>query len=447
MEEAEAELCCTCTNPKCKKVCKRVNFISPKKKTGGRDWSSLVGQSLCDACVQQFWRTGSLEKEKRAPHVDWSKLPRECSNTRCPVPRGQENRRYLLVRSDTDSGGQDWSGLAGKVICRPCWQTFATFGTLERMTDLKRGGAPKPPPIPKRNPPSPLYLPTSSMHLHLKHIPPLSHTSQAHQNHSNPSKPGCTYAACPAPERGRKGDFVRIKTGKNSGGQDWSSIEGHVLCGSCYTHFYNNGTLERLGRSVPSRANLDAASSRKRKRTDSDVAGSTRHGPCTYASCPRPAISKYFIRIHEGMKDGLRGGGRDWTSLVGNVLCTSCYGNFMVSGTLDRAAGPLTEGRGAASRQADAGGRAARKAGQGGGRQGNARGTRCDDVEEGSVSSAGGVAQPTRLKVKARLAPMLTMSKPAGRAGEEASVGGPAASKRQKMKPKVNTGPGSTAML
>ena len=53
----------------------------------------------------------------------------------------------------------------------------------------------------------------------------------------------CTYVGCERPEESRQ--FYQISEGKTTGGQDWMSLTGSVLCHNCYKRFRDRGTLER----------------------------------------------------------------------------------------------------------------------------------------------------------------------------------------------------------
>jgi hypothetical protein len=117
----------------------------------------------------------------------------------------------------------------------------------------------------------------------------------------------CTYTGCERPEESCH--FYEIAEGKTSGGQDWSSIAGSVLCNTCYSKFQKSGTLER------SRNKPLAASARR----------------CTYAGCERPEKSCQFHQISEDSTAG----GQDWSSLTGSVLCEACYSRFRKRGTLE----------------------------------------------------------------------------------------------------------------
>jgi hypothetical protein len=119
----------------------------------------------------------------------------------------------------------------------------------------------------------------------------------------------CTYVGCDRPEE--SSHFYQIEVGRTSGGgQDWTSLAGSVLCNACYLRYARRGTLER-----PVNKPLSAASRR-----------------CTYAGCDRPDHGKHFYQIDESKT----GGGRDWSSLSGHVLCHACYLQFRARGTLER---------------------------------------------------------------------------------------------------------------
>ena len=62
----------------------------------------------------------------------------------------------------------------------------------------------------------------------------------------------CTYAGCEKPDNSRC--FYNVDEGKTAGGQDWSSLVGHVLCHACYQRFNRSGTLERSTRRPISKA-------------------------------------------------------------------------------------------------------------------------------------------------------------------------------------------------
>uniref|UniRef100_A0A6U4MAA0 Uncharacterized protein n=1 Tax=Hemiselmis andersenii TaxID=464988 RepID=A0A6U4MAA0_HEMAN len=69
--------------------------------------------------------------------------------------------------------------------------------------------------------------------------------------------------------------------------------------------------------------------------TESTAAESTEHPTerrCSYAGCAKPTKSSYFHRISGESKAG----GQDWSVLAGSSLCTACYENYRVRGSLER---------------------------------------------------------------------------------------------------------------
>jgi len=131
---------------------------------------------------------------------------RKCTYSGCD--RLDESSCFYQIEEGKTTGGQDWSSLAGSVLCKACYERFRRKGTLER--DPKR-----------------------------------SLTGSARR---------CTYDHCDSPTD--SSCFYQIEEGKTTGGQDWSSVAGSVLCEACYHRFRRRGTLE------PSAAHV-----RKRQKT------------------------------------------------------------------------------------------------------------------------------------------------------------------------------------
>jgi hypothetical protein len=114
----------------------------------------------------------------------------------------------------------------------------------------------------------------------------------------------CSYAKCNRPYM--KGlSFKEIQEGKTSGGQDWSSLAGSVLCHACYMCFYKRGTLER-NRNVEARR-------------------------CTNEKCSGTHEGSKFLYIEENKTSG----GQDCSSVVGAYLCSTCYSRFCQIGALE----------------------------------------------------------------------------------------------------------------
>ena len=197
----------------------------------------------------------------RPPRTD--RPPSLCTYEHCERPT--ESSNFFLIEEGRTSGGQDWSSVTGNVLCRACYSRFRDRGTLER----------------ERSKP----LPTSARR--------------------------CTYEHCDKPDEGNK--FFLIEEGKTSGGQDWSSVVGHVLCKACYDRFYKRGTL---GKKV------------SKDEQDNDWV-------CAYEKCSNPTESSRFYMIEEGKSAG----GQDWSSVVGYVLCDACYCRYKRRGTLQRVPG------------------------------------------------------------------------------------------------------------
>lgn len=118
----------------------------------------------------------------------------------------------------------------------------------------------------------------------------------------------CSYKGCCKPMQSSQ--FYLIEEGRTSGGKDWSSLVGSILCAACYCRYKDRGTLDRaVNKPLPPAAKK-----------------------CTYVGCDKPDESTCFFKIEAGRKSG----GRDWSKLEGNVLCAACYERYRTRGTLER---------------------------------------------------------------------------------------------------------------
>lgn len=127
----------------------------------------------------------------------------------------------------------------------------------------------------------------------------------------------CTYTGCDRPEHGT--DFHHIEAGRRSGGQDWTALAGSTLCNACYQQYKRRGTLER-------------------SRNKPIATGSRR---CTYPNCEKPDHGSKFFLIEQGKNTA----DKDWSSIVGMVLCKACYQQYIRSGKLERSRNkPLMSG-------------------------------------------------------------------------------------------------------
>jgi predicted NAD-dependent protein-ADP-ribosyltransferase YbiA (DUF1768 family) len=229
--------------------------IKEGSSAGGQDWSSVAGEVLCKACYERFRTSGSLERSYNKP-LDAS--ARRCTYKHCHSPTHGSN--FYKIEEGKSAGRQDWSSVVGEVLCRACYCRFKDRGTLERSRNK-----------------------------------PLDASARR-----------CTHKHCDSPTE--SSNFYKIEQGKSARGQDWSSVVGEVLCKACYERFSYKGSLER-SHNKP----LDASARR-----------------CTYKHCGSPTHGSKFLQIEEGKCTG----GQDWSSVVGEVLCQACYKRFWKRGTL-----------------------------------------------------------------------------------------------------------------
>jgi len=160
---------------------------------GGKDWSALADSMLCQTCYDRYRKHGTLDKADAKP-LDGS--ARKCMFDQCDKP--EDSRRFVQIDGESAAGGQDWSSLAGVLLCMACYDRFRKHGSLEK--------APR-----KKAPPGP------------------------------PKK--CSYHLCPQPDDCKK--YIKIYGDSTAGGQDWSMLDGNTLCLTCYMRFKDRGTLER----------------------------------------------------------------------------------------------------------------------------------------------------------------------------------------------------------
>jgi hypothetical protein len=180
-----------------------------------------------------------------------------CCNVNCDRC---EEKLFIDITIDTSAGNQDWSRLDGQSVCHVCYARYCRKGTFDRI----------------------------------RNKPLLSDERR------------CTYVGCKSPELDF--GFYQISDGKTTGGQDWSSVTGNVLCTLCYNRFKTRGTLKKYM--------VNAADAKR----------------CVYNECTKPLQSKHFFLISEKKTAG----GQDWSSLTGSVLCHACHSRFCKRGTLKR---------------------------------------------------------------------------------------------------------------
>ena len=106
--------------------------IKAEAKAGGQDWSSLAGQVLCHRCYNRFRTTGSLEGGKGPLGKPLSAEQRRCGYEHCCNP--DESCRFHQIKADAKAGGQNWSSIAGQVLCHACYDRFRRSGSLDQKS-------------------------------------------------------------------------------------------------------------------------------------------------------------------------------------------------------------------------------------------------------------------------------------------------------------------------
>ena len=112
--------------------------IDERTCAAGRDWTSLIGSTLCNACYVRFKERGTLERKRNTPLPHGSK---SCSYEACMRPK--HSRRFVQVDAKTTAGGRDWGALVGKVLCDACYTRFKDTGSLGKLRPQYLGREPK----------------------------------------------------------------------------------------------------------------------------------------------------------------------------------------------------------------------------------------------------------------------------------------------------------------
>jgi len=184
----------------------------------GAGLERACGQRAVHIMLHAVRENGTLE-----PRKPLCSSKRRCTYAGCNNPT--ESRVFYRIDGESKAGGQDWSRLAGSVLCSTCYHRFHSRGTLER-SDYRR---------------------------------PLCSSERR-----------CTYAGCNKPTESSA--FHRIDGDSKAGGRDWSGLAGSLRCHTCYNRFRGRGTLERnVGRN-PQSEPLDSSAHANLMR-DHPVAG------------------------------------------------------------------------------------------------------------------------------------------------------------------------------
>ena len=158
-----------------------------------------------------------------SPHSESaSESARRCSYEGCKR-RPDQSSQFYRIEGGSEAGGQDWTELAGSVLCHTCYTRFRKRGTLERS---------KPEPL----------------------------AGSARR---------CSYEGCKRPEESSQ--FLRIGGGSKAGGQDWTELAGAVLCDACYVQYFKRGRLERNRGSGRTCASSAQSSSKSKKACKTDI--------------------------------------------------------------------------------------------------------------------------------------------------------------------------------
>ena len=129
-----------------------------------------------------------------------------CDNSECKKPL--EGIRSYPISSKTSAGDRDWSSLAGKQLCKACYERYRTTGSLGH---------------------------------------PLRNGSKAMSSFKSKPDQGkgrrCEYKDCKRPDESWQ--FYQVDGDWDREGQNWSALDGKTLCSACYQHFRTYGTLVR----------------------------------------------------------------------------------------------------------------------------------------------------------------------------------------------------------
>ncbi|KAJ1478920.1 hypothetical protein T484DRAFT_1960154 [Baffinella frigidus] len=277
-EQMKEELKCDFEFCPCRKSAKEFTVVREETLAGGdeRDWSAVVGQTLCKSCWGYFARTGGLVRQPRAAPAGsqaWGKVG-PCAFTFCPLRESASEFTVVMDCTRAGGAGRDWTRDVGKTFCKGCFECFARTGRMVRANGGKGEGG-------------------------------------MQESWSNVGP--CAYTLCPCPSANK---FMVVMDGTRAGGagRDWTAVAGQIFCRRCVDHFDRTGGLVRQSQ-----------------------AGSQRWskvGPCAYTLCPHRESASGFTVVSEETCAG--GAGRDWTGVVGQTFCKSCYEVFARTGGMVR---------------------------------------------------------------------------------------------------------------
>ena len=218
-----------CSYEHCKRPEESSQFIQidGNSSAGQQDWKALAGKVICNACYNQYFKKGTLNRSQNQGKAI-PEASRHCSYEGCKRPN--ESSRFFCIDGASSAGNKDWKPVAGRILCHTCYLHYRARGTLERGQPLAA------------------------------------------------SAKKCTYENCKRPEVSRQ--FIQIDGTSTAGNQDWKTLDGKVLCHTCYYQYLRRGTLERSkARPTPTTSSKPPAAR---------IAPSA---PAAAASAPAPAAS------------------------------------------------------------------------------------------------------------------------------------------------------------
>jgi hypothetical protein len=121
----------------CSELCGNSNQASSFYKiergcqVGGKDWTEMVGSTLCEECYHGYAQAGTLSRRNPVPGSGGAS--KRCGYVDCTKPEGC--KQYYTISEGTKAGvgaGRDWSSLFGQVLCHNCYVQYIASGTLER---------------------------------------------------------------------------------------------------------------------------------------------------------------------------------------------------------------------------------------------------------------------------------------------------------------------------
>jgi hypothetical protein len=336
-------------------------------KAGKRDWSRLAGKVLCRTCYKYYRKHGTLQRRHGEAHTrsdedeeeisEWSEEElSESSEEEVAQPRGKAQARarekvpaQARVKVPAQAREKVPAQAREKVPAKKQEKRNCRKRTEAAFTVEDGGG---------------------------------DSSSDSTSQDETPVPKLCSYEACPKPVGQVR--YARVRRTYRAGGQDWSKLVGRVLCCACIRFYTGKGTLERTkiyqdrgpqtceypkckdpaGCNVYHRIRSDCEAggrdwsawvgktlckkcykqyallgtfdqlSEEEKLVRTSTYLSEEEKRCSFEGCGNTAqnSSSQFVTVSATCTAG----GRDWSSLVGKVLCTACFGYYCAKGTCTR---------------------------------------------------------------------------------------------------------------